>query len=134
MDVEPEHTSRLGNLKGLRLGELAAVGVGGAESLDLELLAGLGDEVGELVLALLGLDLGVDLVLLLGEAGRVDQDELELLGVGLDALPLDDVGLGKIPLGAICGLGELESRDGGGSREKSESSEGLHFDGCWKIR
>ena len=39
----------------------------------------------------------------------VDEDELEGLGVGVDVVPLDGVGLGQIPLGLLLGLGDLES-------------------------
>ena len=39
----------------------------------------------------------------------VDENKLEGLGVGVDVVPLDGVGLGQIPLGLLLGLSDLES-------------------------
>lgn len=102
-------TSRLGNVEGLRLGKLAVVGLLGAVGLDAVGRTGSGDEVGELVLAVRGLDLVLDGEGLLAAGLVVDEDKLEGLGVGVDVLPLDGVGLGQIPLGLLLGLSDLES-------------------------
>lgn len=102
-------TSRLGNIERLRLSKLAAVGLLSAEGLDAVGGAGGGDEVGELVLAVRCLDLVRNGHVYLAAGLVVDEDKLKGLGVGVDVVPLDGVGLGQIPLGVLLGRGELES-------------------------
>lgn len=101
-------TSRLGHVEGLRLSELAAVGRLGAVGLDLVGGTGSSDKVGELVLALLSLDIVLNGELFLAAGLAVDEDKLELLGVGVDVVPLDGVGLGQVPLVVLLGLSDLE--------------------------
>jgi hypothetical protein len=95
----------------LRLSQLPIVGLGQAERLDGVLVSWRGDEVGQVVFAVRGLDLVGNGDLSFGGSALVDELERELGLVSADGIPFDLVGLRKIPVVAVLWLGDLEGCD-----------------------
>lgn len=71
-----------------------------------------------------------DLLLDAGIHGVVHKVEVEGGGVGADGIPLHSEGARGVNLGALLGLGNLQSSNGDCKRQQRRSKDKAHFGEC----